>query len=131
MPQQEHDTSTLPVEVLMVKPCGLTSELVVDELFPSESFSMKVCLSIDWVARHIIEMCAPEGKHLACINGETLDTSKKLYEQWHENVWLLYDAFNIHGGAWDNLMCIHNNIDVSSSAILHMDFHTLERLKMI
>ena len=131
MPQEEHDTSTLPVEVLMVKPCGLTSELVVAELFPPESFSMKVCLSIDWVARHIIEMCALEGKHLACINGETLDTSKKLYEKWHENVWLLYDAFSIHGGAWDNLLCIHNNSDVSSSASLHMDFHTLERLKMI
>ena len=44
---------------------------------------------------------------------------------------ILYDAFSIHGGVWDNLLCIHNNSDVSSSARLHMDFHTLERLKMI
>ena len=79
----------------------------------------------------MIEMRVLEGKHLACINGETLDTSKKLYEQWNEHVWLLYDAFNIHGGAWDNLLCIHNNSYMSSSASLHMDFHTLERLKMI
>ena len=65
MPQEEHDTFTLPVEVLMVKPCGLTSELVVADLFPSESFSMKFCPSIDWVARHMIEMCALEGKNIA------------------------------------------------------------------
>ena len=64
MPQEELDTFTLPVEVLMVKPCGLTSALVLAELFPPESFSMKVCLSIDWVARHIIDMCALEGKHI-------------------------------------------------------------------
>ena len=82
----------------MVKPCGLTSELVVAELFPPESFSMKFFPSIDWVARHMIEMCALEGKNLSCINGETLVTSKKLYEQWNEHVWLLYDAFNIQGG---------------------------------
>ena len=69
----------------MVKPCGLTRELVVDELFPHESFSMKFCSSINWVARQMIEMCALEGKHLACMNGETLDTSKKLYEQWNEH----------------------------------------------
>ena len=50
---------------------------------------MKFCLSIDWVARHMIEMCALKGKNIACINGETLDTSKKLYEQWNEHVWLL------------------------------------------
>ena len=131
MPQEEHDTSTLPVEVLMVKPCGLKSALVVAELFPPESFSMKVCPSIDWVARHMIELCALEGKNLACINGDTLDTSKKLCEQWNEHVWLLYDAFNIHGGEWDNLLRIHNNSDMSSSFSLHMDFHTLERLKMI
>ena len=61
----------------MVKPCVLISALVVVELFPLESFSMKVWQSIDWVARHMIEMCALEGKHLACINGETLDTSNK------------------------------------------------------
>ena len=77
MPQEELDTFTLPFEVLMVKPCGLTSELVVSELFPPESFSMKFCPSIDWVARHMIEMCALEGKNLACINGDTLDISKK------------------------------------------------------
>ena len=63
---------------LMVKPCGLTSALVVVELFPPESFSMKVWQSIDWVARHMIEMCALEGKHLSCINGETLETSEKI-----------------------------------------------------
>ena len=79
----------------------------------------------------MIEMCALEGKNLACINGDTFDTSKKLYEQWNEHVWLLYDSFSIHGGVWDNLLCIHNNSDVCSSASLHMDFHTLERLKMI
>ena len=76
-------------------------------------------------------MFALEGKNLACINGEKLDTSKKLYEQWNEHVWLVYDAFSIHGGAWDNLLRIHNNSDMSSSASLNMDFHTLERLKMI
>ena len=32
MPQEKHDTSTLPVEVLMVKPCVLTGELVVAQL---------------------------------------------------------------------------------------------------
>ena len=79
----------------------------------------------------MIEICALEGKNLACINGETLETSKKLYEQWNQHVWLIYDAFSIHGGAWDNLLCIHNNSDVSSSASLHMDFHTSESLKMI
>ena len=36
MPQEENDTSTLPVEGLMVKPCVLTSALVVVELFPPE-----------------------------------------------------------------------------------------------
>ena len=54
MPQEENDTSTLPVEGLMVKPYGLTSALVVAELFQPKSFSLKVCLSIDWVARHMI-----------------------------------------------------------------------------
>ena len=83
MPQEEHDTFTLPIEVLMVKPCGLTSELVVAELFPHESFSMKVFPSTDWVDRHMIEMCALEGKHLSCINGDTLEKSEKLYEQWN------------------------------------------------
>ena len=131
MPQEEQETSTLPVDGLMVKPCGLTSSLVVSKLFPLESFNMKVCLSIDWAAKHMIEMCVLEGKHFACINGETLDTSEKLYEQRHENVWILYDAFSILGGPWDNLMCIYKNSDVSFSASLHMDFHTLERLKMI
>ena len=58
---------------------------------------MKVWQSIDWVARHMIEMCALEGKHLSYINGETLDTLEKLYEQWHEHVWILYDSFSIHG----------------------------------
>ena len=103
MPQEEHDTFTLPVEVLVVKPCGLISALVVAELFPPESFSMKVFPSIDWVARHMIKMCILDGKHLASI----IYTLEKLYEQWHENVWLLYDAFSIHGGVWDNLLCIH------------------------
>ena len=70
----------------------------------------------------MIEMCALEGKHLSCINGETFDTLEKLYEQWHEHAWLLYDAFSLHGGAWDNHLCIHNNIDMSSSSSLHMDF---------
>ena len=74
MPQVELDTFTLPVEVFMVKPCGLKSTLVVAELFPPKSFNMKLCWSIDWVARHMIEMCALEGKNLAYINGETLDT---------------------------------------------------------
>ena len=73
MPQEEHDTFTLPVEVLMVKPCGLTIALVVSELFPPELFSMKFCSSIDWVARHMIEMCALEGKNIACINRDTLE----------------------------------------------------------
>ena len=49
IPQEEHDTSTLPVEGFMVKPCGLTSALVVVELFPPESFNMKFCSSIDWM----------------------------------------------------------------------------------
>ena len=107
MPQEERETSTLPVDGLMVKPCGLTIELIVAKLFPPESFSMKFCVPIDWVVRCMIEMCALEGKHIACINGETLDTSEKLYEQWHEHVWILYDAFSIHGGPWDNLLCIY------------------------
>ena len=47
MPQEEHDTSTLPVDGLMVKPCGLTSESIVFELFPLDSFIMQVFLSID------------------------------------------------------------------------------------
>ena len=75
---------------------------------------MKFCPSIDWVARNMMEMCPLEGKHLACINGETLDTSKKLYEQWHERVLLVYDALNMHGGAWDNHSCLHSSSDVSS-----------------
>ena len=73
LPQEEHDTPTLIVEGLMVNPCGLTIASVVDELFPLESFSMKFCPSIDWVARHMIKMCALEGKNVACINGDTLD----------------------------------------------------------
>ena len=48
MPQEEHDTFTLLVEILMVKPCSLKIALVVAELFPPESFSMKFCPSIDW-----------------------------------------------------------------------------------
>ena len=63
MPQEEHDAFTLLVEVLMVKPCGLTSELVVVELFPLESFSMKFCPSIDWGDRHTIDMCTLDGKY--------------------------------------------------------------------
>ena len=80
MPQEEHHNPTLPVEGLMFNPRGLISALFVSELFPPESFNMKVCSSIDWVVRHMIEMCALEGKHIACINGETMDTPKKLYE---------------------------------------------------
>ena len=57
---------------------------------------MKVCSSIDWVARYMIEMCALEGKHISCINGETLETLDKLYEYWHDHVWLLYDDLSIH-----------------------------------
>ena len=101
MPQEENDTPTLLIEGLMVKPCGLTSASMVFELFPLESSSMQVCFSIDWVSRHMIDMCTLEGKYLACINGDTTDTSENLYEQWHEHVWLLYDAFSTHGGAWD------------------------------
>ena len=62
MPEEELDTFTLPVEVLMVKPCGLKSELVVAELFPPESFSMKFCPSIDWVGIGINEMKTLVGK---------------------------------------------------------------------
>ena len=118
-----------PIEGLIVKACVLISALVIDRLFPPKLLNMKFCTSIDWVARHMIEMCALEGEHLACINGETLDTSEKLYEQWHEHVWMLYDALSIHGGAWDNHSCLHSSSDVNSSASLHVDFHTLERLK--
>ena len=71
---KENDTSTLAVEGLMIKPCGLTSASVVVELFPLESFNVEVCSSIHWVARHMIEMCALEDEYLTCINGETLDT---------------------------------------------------------
>ena len=39
IPQKENDTSSLLVEGLMVKPCGLTSASLVVELF-----SMQVCL---------------------------------------------------------------------------------------
>ena len=81
MPQEEHDTPTLIVEGLMFKPCGLTSASMVFELFPLESFNMQVCLSIDWVARHMIEMCTLDSKYLACINRETLETLEKLYEK--------------------------------------------------
>ena len=75
LPQEEHETSTLPVDGLMVKPCGLTSAPVVVELFPPGSINMRVCSSIDWVARHMIGMCDLEGKHFAYINGGSLDTS--------------------------------------------------------
>ena len=51
MPQEENDTSTLPVEGLMVKPCGLEIALVVVELFPPESFSMKFWQSISLQSR--------------------------------------------------------------------------------
>ena len=112
MLQEEHDNPTLPVEGLMVNPCGLTSALVVAGLFPSESFYMKVCSSIDWVARHMSETFALEGKLLACINGETLDTLGKLYEQWYEHVWMLYDSLIIHVGAWDNHSCLHSSVRI-------------------
>ena len=110
----------------MVKPCGLTSASLVVELF-----SMQVCFSIDWVARHMIEMCTLEGKHLVCINRETLDTLEKMYGQRHDHVWFLYDALSIHGGAWDNHLCLHSSSDVRASANLHMDFHTLKRLNIM
>ena len=48
----------------MVNPCGLISALLVAELFPPESFNMKFFSSIDWVARHMIETWALEGKKL-------------------------------------------------------------------
>ena len=44
---------------------------------------------------------------------------------------MLYYSLNMHGRAWDNHRCLHNKNDVSSSASLHMDFHTLEWLNMI
>ena len=77
VPQEEHETSTLPVDGLMVKPCGLTSAPVVVELFPPGSINMRVCSSIDWVARHMIEMCAPKGKHFSYVNVGSLDTTEK------------------------------------------------------
>ena len=64
MPSEEHDIFTLLVEGLIVNPCGLTSASLEVELF-----SMQVCLSIDWVARHMMEMSNLEGKHFVCING--------------------------------------------------------------
>ena len=60
MPHEEHDTPTLQVGGSMVKTRGLTSASIVDKLFPPESFNMKVCSYIDWVARHMIDMCALE-----------------------------------------------------------------------
>ena len=65
MPHEEHETPILLDEGFMVKTCGLTSSLVVFGLFPLEPFSMEVCSSIEWIARHMIEMCALEGKHIA------------------------------------------------------------------
>ena len=56
MPQEDQETSTLLVDGFMVKPCGLTSALVVVELFPPESINMRVCSSIDWVYRDIFGM---------------------------------------------------------------------------
>ena len=44
---------------------------------------------------------------------------------------MIYNALSIHGGTWDNHLFLHSNSDVSSSASLHMDFHTLERLNII
>ena len=75
MPPEEHDIFTLVVEGLMVKTCGLTSASLVVELF-----TMQFYFSIDWVARHMMEMCTLEGKYFSCINGDTSDKSEKLYE---------------------------------------------------
>ena len=100
MPQEEHDTPTILVEGLMVKPCGLKSASMVVELFPLESFIMQVCLSIDWVARHMMEMCTQEGKYFACMNGDTSYTSKKLYEQFG-NTCQLDDAYTHWVWTWN------------------------------
>ena len=77
VPNEEHEICILLVDGLMVNPCGLTSAPVVVELFPPGSINMRVRSSINWEARHMIEMCALEGKNIACINGDSLDTLEK------------------------------------------------------
>ena len=103
MPPEEHDICILLVEGLMVNLCGLTSASLVVELF-----SMKVYFSIDWVARHMMEMCTLEGKYFACINGDTLDISKNLYEKFGHSCWL-DDAYTHLVWTWESHPCHCNN----------------------
>ena len=49
---------------------------------------MQFYFSIDWVARNMMDMCTLEGKYFSCINGDTLDTSEKLYKQFGHTCWL-------------------------------------------
>ena len=113
MPPEEHDIFTLTVEGLMVKPCGLTSASLVVELF-----SMQFCLSIYWVARHMMEMWILEDKYFSCINGDTSDTSKKLYEQFGHTCWL-DDAYTHWVWTWNSDLCHCSNIIVRFNADVH------------
>ena len=80
----------------------------VADCFPLGSVNTSVYSSIDWVAKQMIDMCTLEGKHLACISLDSLDTSYILCDQWHDHLWFLYDALSIHGWTWDHHPFLEN-----------------------
>ena len=97
----------------MVNPYGLTSASLVVQLF-----NIQFCLSIYWVARHMMEMWSLEGKYFSCINGDTSNTSKKLYEQFRHTCWL-DDAYSHWVWTWMSHICHCRNIIVRFNADVH------------
>ena len=66
----------------------------------------------------MMEMCTPEGKYFSCINGDTLDTSKKLDDNFGNTCWL-DDAYTHQGWTWDSHLCHGRHKTVSFRAIVH------------
>ena len=57
----------------------------------------------------MMEMCTLEGKYFACINGDTLDTSKKLDDNFGNTCWL-DDAYTHWVWTWNSHLCHCSNI---------------------
>ena len=64
----------------------------------------------------MMEMCTLEGKYFDCINGDTPDTSKKLYGYFGNTCWL-DDSYTHWGWTWDSHLChgIHETVSFRDS----------------
>ena len=80
----------------------------------------------------MLDINNPKGKFISFTSEVSLYTTYIiLYNQWHEHLWLLYDALNIHGWTYGHHLFLDNRNYVCFSATLHMESHILERVDMI